>query len=96
VVASGGAVVASPWWQQTLANVLDRPVLITDEPEASARGAALVALGKVTSPETRHEVEPDPAAVEAEREARAVHQRFAASLGYSLGSQQISQPDGAA
>ncbi len=83
VVASGGAVVASPWWQQTIANVLDRPVLITDEPEASARGAALVALGKVTSPEASRVVEPEPEAVEAEREARAVHEDFATRLGYA-------------
>lgn len=83
VVASGGAIVASPWWQQTMANVLDRPVLVTDEPEASARGAALVALGKVTSPETRHVVEPQPEAVEAEREARTRHENFANRLGYA-------------
>src|SRR5215218_5931657 len=37
VVASGGAIVASPWWQQTLADVLGRPVRVADEPEASAR-----------------------------------------------------------
>jgi len=85
VVASGGAVVASPWWQQTMADVLGRPVLITDEPEASARGAALVALGKTTSPETLHVVEPDPEAVEAEREARAANEDFAARLGYTSG-----------
>ncbi len=83
LVASGGAVVASPWWQQTMANVFDRPVLVTDEPEASARGAALVAVGRVTSPETKHVVEPDPKAVEAERAARSVHEDFAARLGYA-------------
>ena len=27
-----------PWWQQTLADVLGRPVRVVDEPEASARG----------------------------------------------------------
>jgi gluconokinase len=83
VVASGGAVVASPWWQQTLANVLARPVLVTEEAEASARGAALIALGKTTSPETRNLVEPQPEAVEAEREARALHEDFARRLGYA-------------
>jgi sugar (pentulose or hexulose) kinase len=76
-------VVASPWWQQTLANVLARPVLVTEEAEASARGAALIALGKTTSPETRNLVEPQPEAVEAEREARALHEDFARRLGYA-------------
>src|SRR6266540_3926259 len=59
VVASGGAVVGSPWWQQTLANVLARPLRVVDEPEASARGAALLALDLTTEPETRHVVEPE-------------------------------------
>ena len=83
VVASGGAVVGSPWWQQTLANVLDRPVRVVDEPEASARGAALLALGLTTEPRTRHVVRPKPDAVEAEREARAAYQRLAGRLGYA-------------
>ncbi len=82
VVASGGAVVASRWWQQTLANVLDRPVRVVDEPEASARGAALVALGLVAEPQTRHVVEPKPDAVEAERAARIAYRDLAERLGY--------------
>jgi gluconokinase len=82
VVASGGAVVASPWWQQTLADVLARPVRIVDEPEASARGAALLALGRTTDPATVRVVEPRPDAVEAQRAARALHEDLAARLGY--------------
>ena len=82
VVASGGAVVASPWWQQTLADVLGRPVRVVDEPEASARGAALLALGKTTDPATVRVVEPRPDAVEAQRAARALHEDLAARLGY--------------
>ena len=82
VVASGGAIVASPWWQQTLADVLGRPVRVVDEPEASARGAALLALGQTTDPATVRVVEPRPDAVEAQRAARALHEDLAARLGY--------------
>ena len=82
VVASGGAIVASPWWQQTLADVLGRPVRLVDEPEASARGAALLALGQTTEPATVRVVEPRPDAVEAQRAARALHEDLAARLGY--------------
>jgi gluconokinase len=82
VVASGGAIVASPWWQQTLADVLGRPVRVADEPEASARGAALLALGQTTDPATVRVVEPRPDAVQAQRAARALHEDLAARLGY--------------
>jgi sugar (pentulose or hexulose) kinase len=82
VVASGGAIVASPWWQQTLADVLGRPVRVVDEPEASARGAALLALGQTTDPATVRVVEPRPDAVEAQQAARALHEDLAARLGY--------------
>ena len=82
MVASGGAIVASPWWQQTLADVLGRPVRIVDEPEASARGAALLAIGQTTEPDTVRVVEPRPDAVQAQRAARALHEDLAARLGY--------------
>jgi gluconokinase len=82
VVASGGAVVASPWWQQTLADVLGRPVRVVDEPEASARGAVLLALGLTAEAPTVRVVEPRPRAVEAQRAARAVHEDLARRLGY--------------
>jgi gluconokinase len=83
VIASGGAVVASPWWQQTLADVLGRPVRVVDEPEASARGAALLALGLAPEPETQRVVEPRPGAVEAQRAARAANEDVARRLGYT-------------
>ena len=83
IVASGGAVVASPWWQQTLADVLDRPVRVVDEPEASARGAALLALGIATEPQTRLVVEPRPEAVKAEQAARLAYRDLADRLGYN-------------
>ena len=82
VVASGGAILASPWWQQTLADVLGRPVRVVDEPEASARGAALLALGQTTDPATVRVVDPRHDAVEAQRAARALHEDLATHLGY--------------
>jgi gluconokinase len=44
VVASGGALLKSAAWQQILADVLARPVKASSVEEASARGAALLAL----------------------------------------------------
>jgi gluconokinase len=44
VVATGGALLNSPAWVQMMADALGRPVVISDEPEASSRGAALLAL----------------------------------------------------
>jgi gluconokinase len=43
-VASGGALLNTPEWAQIVADVLGRPVTASGEDEASARGAALVAL----------------------------------------------------
>src|SRR5205807_5529869 len=44
VVATGGALLHSPTWLQIMADVLGRPVLASAEPEASSRGASLLAL----------------------------------------------------
>jgi gluconokinase len=44
IYASGGALRESRVWAQILADVLGRPLLVTDVPEASGRGAALFAL----------------------------------------------------
>jgi gluconokinase len=44
VVATGGALAASPAWTQIMADVLGVPVRPSTEPEASSRGAALLAL----------------------------------------------------
>jgi gluconokinase len=44
VRASGGALAASPLWAQMLADVLARPVKLSNAREASSRGAALLAL----------------------------------------------------
>jgi gluconokinase len=44
IIASGGALTASPVWSQMLADVLGRPVYLTSIAEASGRGACLLAL----------------------------------------------------
>ncbi|HSS22549.1 MAG TPA: gluconokinase [Pyrinomonadaceae bacterium] len=52
LIGSGGALRASPTWAQILADVLGRPVYVSETPEASMRGAALLALeaaGKIES-----------------------------------------------
>src|SRR5207245_8202055 len=44
VIATGGQLLHSNTWMQMLADVLDVPVSASAEPEASSRGAALLAL----------------------------------------------------
>lgn len=44
LIASGGALTASPAWLQIIADSLGRPVTLSRAAEASARGAALLAL----------------------------------------------------
>jgi gluconokinase len=44
VVVSGGALLSSPAWRQIVADVLNRPVTVSEVREASARGAALLTL----------------------------------------------------
>lgn len=43
IQASGGGIEGLPFWAGILADVLDRPVSITDDREATSRGAALLA-----------------------------------------------------
>ena len=45
LVGSGGALVASPTWCQIIADVTNTPLLISDEAEATAKGAAKLAIG---------------------------------------------------
>lgn len=52
VIATGNALRSSPAWLQIMADVLGRPVMFGGSPEASIRGAALLALeavGKIGS-----------------------------------------------
>lgn len=44
LVASGGALAASPAWRQMVADAAGLPLRVCEEPEATARGAAVVAL----------------------------------------------------
>lgn len=66
IVASGGALERSALWPQILADVLGRPVLLSGQPEASARGAAILALEALSlleeselTPVVRREFLPD-------------------------------------
>jgi gluconokinase len=67
VIATGGALLHSPAWLQIMADVLGRPVLESAEPEASSRGASLLALETLSlldspleslRPEVRQRFEP--------------------------------------
>jgi gluconokinase len=44
IIASGGSLLSSPTWLQIIADTLGYPILASDEPEATSRGAALLAL----------------------------------------------------
>jgi gluconokinase len=44
IIATGGALVRSRVWTQMFADVLGQPIRLCLEPEASARGAAIMAL----------------------------------------------------
>ncbi len=44
LIASGGALLRSPTWRQIIADVTGTPVQMCDEPEATSRGVALLAL----------------------------------------------------
>jgi gluconokinase len=74
VVVTGGAVRANPAWTQILADVLGRPLHVSAAAEASARGAAIAALGRLDlGAPVDHVVEPrlDRTAIHAQ--AREVH-----------------------
>jgi gluconokinase len=47
VIGSGGALVHSPAWTGMMADAISRPVLLCLEPEATARGAAILALERL-------------------------------------------------
>ena len=90
IVATGRALYEDTDWLQILADVLERPVERSTEPEASARGAAVFALERLgfdPSPPARGRlVEPRPERFPAHREAR---ERLA-ELRYRTGSRQVS------
>jgi gluconokinase len=52
IIGSGGALLSSPAWMQMIADVLNRPLIASEEYEATSRGTALLALealGAMTS-----------------------------------------------
>jgi gluconokinase len=69
VLATGGALHASPFWTRILADVMNRPVVLTVAREATARGAALVVMERLgwreglrdAEAEVAVRYEPDPA-----------------------------------
>lgn len=63
VIASGGALTGSQAWQQIVADVLGRPLLVTQEAELSARGAALLALRALGAIDSPADLPPAPATV---------------------------------
>lgn len=68
-VLSGGAIVASPWWQRTFAAVVGEDVLVCGLREPAARGAAILAGSSADEPplERVHPVPGDVAAMDAAR-----------------------------
>ena len=44
MIASGGAIQSSPWWLQTMSDVLGVPVGVSAEHQDTSRGTAILAL----------------------------------------------------
>lgn len=47
IIISGSALLNNPTWMQMLADVLGEPLTVSDEAEATSRGAALIALAQL-------------------------------------------------
>jgi gluconokinase len=76
VVVSGGALPASPTWLQIVADVLDRPLVISEVAETSARGAALLALEALGAlPTLAAASNLDGAAIRPDAERHAIYRR---------------------
>lgn len=81
LVATGGGLLKNRAWRQIVSDVLNRPLVVSLEPEASSRGAALVALRALGTWETLADVpgalgetcEPRPDYHAAHMEARERH-----------------------
>lgn len=75
LVASGGALLHSPAWMQIFADVLGRTVVASAEPEATSRGAAILALKAIGAiPSIEHVPAADGAAYEPDGKRHAVYQ----------------------
>ena len=74
-IAGGGAMTNSPWWLQTMADVLQGEVHIPAEEQATSRGAAILALNALGIWEGLDDVMPAIAAVyEPRHEYRSVYE----------------------
>lgn len=74
IVATGGALLANPDWIQIVADALGRPLHVSAVAEASARGAALAALGRLDlGAPIDHVVEPRADRQTIHHQARDVH-----------------------
>ncbi len=88
IVASGGALTASPAWVQMMSDVLQHRVLLSDEPELTSRGTAILALRALGAWSSLDEVElpleeacrPDAARAEAYGRAMDRQQRLYETL----------------
>jgi gluconokinase len=85
VVGSGGALRHDPDWAQILADVLERPLVLSAVDEASARGAAAVALERLGAtpppPPLGRTFEPRPERFAAHRAARERRRELYRRLG---------------
>jgi gluconokinase len=78
VIASGGAILASPAWLQIIADALNRPLIACAEAEASSRGVALLALEALGALNDLREAPPTLGAVYSPDQAR--HAQYAEAL----------------
>jgi gluconokinase len=78
VIASGGAILASPAWMQIIADALNRPLTACAEAEASSRGAALLALESLGALRDLREAPPALGQTYFPDEAR--HEKYADAL----------------
>lgn len=84
IVASGGALTSSKVWTQMIADILGRKLMLLDEPEASLRGAVLLALETIGNIEHIEEIsrdrtrvfEPNPTDHAVYRSTQKRHQRL--------------------
>jgi gluconokinase len=88
LIGTGAGLLASPLWQQILADVFGETILISSEEEASSRGAALWAreqlgLGRLEDaplPEILHRVKPNAKNAAAYSAGRTRHEALLAQL----------------
>ena len=80
IVVSGAALAENDAWLQIVADVLERPLAVSAEPEASARGAAVAVLERLghapPAPSVSRNVEPREDRAEAYRSAMERHLRL--------------------